>query len=74
MVQGISATEIDNIRPTIFKVLWKGWERGEKLGKEQLGKKKKNFPKAKGKKGSVYEHSQLLVGWRGKLVKIDLDL
>lgn len=70
---GISASRIDNIRPTIFKVLWKGWQRGI-TAKEAVRekKKKKNFPKKGKERQSGMNTVNFSCGWRGKLVKIDL--
>ena len=44
MVQGISATEIENIRPTIFKKLFME-EMGKGRNYKRRGLKKKKLPK-----------------------------
>lgn len=46
-----------------------GLGKGEKLWKEQLGKKKKkkNFPNKREGKAKRYEHSQLLCGMERKI-------
>ena len=43
-----------------------GLGKGEKLWKERLGKKKKNFPNKREGKAKWYEHSQLLCGMERK--------
>lgn len=66
MVQGISATEIENIRPTIFKKLFME-EMGKGRNYKRRGLKKKNFPNRKEGKAKRYEHNQLLCGMERKI-------
>ena len=73
MVQGISATEIENIRPTIFKKLFME-EMGKGRNYKRRGLKKKTSQIERKERQSGMNTINFFVGWRGKLVKIDLDL